>query len=171
MITLTSENKSEFIERLKLALIEKFGENLPENYGTEKPWSLLSLIQDNNIDTYQLLYVNNKIWSGAGGMIRELNGEKVYQASFRLFSIPDHRHRGLGVKPLTHMNITKFQIERAKSLGCKSIVLSFNDYNYQLFVLNQRYLLPKALPDCVFVPSEKPMMFNGVEQWLLTMTL
>jgi len=171
MVTLTKENKSEFTIKLKLALIEKFGENIPENYSTLHPWSLLSLIRDEKIDTYQLLYVNDKFWTATGGMIREFEGNKVYQAVFRGFSNADNRHKGLGVKSYTHMYNTTYQIERAKNLNCDSVIISFNDYNYTLFVLNQRYLLPKAFPNHTFVASNEPVMFNGVEQWLLTMKL
>jgi hypothetical protein len=171
MVTLTKENKSEFTTKLKLALIEKFGENIPENYSNLHPWSLLSLIRDETIDTYQLLYVNDKFWTATGGMIREFEGNKVYQAVFRGFSNAENRHKGLGVKSYTHMYNTTYQIERAKNLNCDSVIISFNDYNYTLFVLNQRYLLPKAFPNHTFVASNEPVMFNGVEQWLLTMKL
>ena len=171
MITLTKENKSEFIDKLKRALYEKFGEVLPENYGTVHPWSLLSLIKDDVIDTYQLIYVNDKFWTATGGMIREFLGNKVYQAVFRGFSVADNRHKGLGVKSYTHMYNTAYQIERAKELNCHSVIISFNDYNYKLFELNQRYLLPRAFPNHTFIASTTPVMFNGVEQWLLTMKL
>ena len=171
MITLTTENKSEFIEKLKQALCEKFGEVLPENYGTLHPWSLLSLLRDDAIDTYQLLYVNEKFWTATGGIAREFNGNKVYQAVFRGFSDADNRHKGLGVKSYTHLHNTKYQIERAKEVGCHSVIISFNDYNYRLFELTKKYMLPKALPEYTFTASSKPIMFNGVEQWLLTLAL
>jgi hypothetical protein len=171
MIVLTKENKNEFTEKLNLALIEKFGKNIPENYSILQPWSLLSLIRDEAIDTYQLLYVNDKFWTATGGMIREFAGNNVYQAVFRGFSNADNRHKGLGVKSYTHMYNTRYQIERAKALNCDSVIISFNDYNYNLFVLNQRYLLPRAFPDHTFVASSEPIMFNGVKQWLLTMKL
>lgn len=171
MITLTKENKSEFVEKLKLALTEKFGNELPENYGTTHPWSLLNLINDDMLDTYQLLYVNDKFWTATGGIIREFEDNKVYQAVFRGFSYADHRHKGLGVKSYTHAYNTKFQIERARELNCHSVIISFNDYNYKLFELNQRYLLPKAFPNHTFVASTEPITFNGVKQWLLTMKL
>jgi hypothetical protein len=171
MITLTKENKSEFVEKLKLALTEKFGNELPENYGTTHPWSLLNLINDDMLDTYQLLYVNDKFWTATGGIIREFEDNKVYQAVFRGFSYADHRHKGLGVKSYTHAYNTKFQIERAIELNCHSVIISFNDYNYKLFEVTQKYMLPKALPKHKFIASKQPVMFNGVEQWLLTMKL
>jgi glycerophosphoryl diester phosphodiesterase len=171
MIVLTKENKSEFTTKLKLALIEKFGENVPENYSTLHPWSLLSLIRDETIDTYQLLYVNDKFWTATGGMIREFNGNKIYQAVFRGFSNADNRHKGLGIKSYTHMHNTRYQIQRAKDLNCDSVIISFNDYNYKLFEVTQKYMLPKALPEYKFIASERPVMLNGVEQWLLTLSL
>jgi len=171
MLILTDENKGEFTDKLKQALNLRFGNELPENYGYLYPWSLLSLIRDDAIDTYQLLYVNDKFWTGAGGIVREFNNEKVYQAGFRVFSYSDPRHKGLGVKPYNHKYCTTYQIERAKLNGCSKLILSFNDYNYQLFQVNIKYLLPKAFPDYKFVASSKPILFNGVEQWLLTLNL
>ena len=152
-------------------MIDKFGEDIPENYGTEHPWSLLSLIRDDAIDTYQLIYVNDKFWTATGGMIREFGGNKVYQAVFRGFSNAENRHKGLGVVSYTHLYSTKYQIERAKELGCHSVIISFNDYNYKLFDITQKYMLPKTLPEHKFIASDEPIMFNGVEQWLLTLRL
>jgi hypothetical protein len=174
MLSLTEENKYFFLNQLKKELSSRFGtviEDLPELYGYEKPWSLLSLIESGSIDTYQLLYVNDKIWTGSGGMIRELNGEKVYQAGFRGFSCASNTNLGLGIKTFLHDNSTKFQIERAKMNGCKSVILSFNDYNEKLFKITQRYILPKSFPKDTFIPSTEPVMFNGVAQWLLIMKL
>ncbi len=171
MITLSKENKDKFVDMLKRALIDKFGEEIPENYNYTHPWSLLSLLRDDAIDTYQLLYVNEKFWTATGGIVREFNGNKVYQAVFRGFSDADNRHKGLGVKSYTHLHNTKYQIERAKELGCHSVIISFNDYNYKLFELTKKYMLPKALPEHTFTASSKPIMFNGVEQWLLTLEL
>jgi GNAT superfamily N-acetyltransferase len=171
ILTLTTENKSEFVDKLKQALIQRFGEEIPENYGSEHPWSLLNLVQNDTLDMYQLLFKNGKFLSGSGGMIRELDGEKVYQACFRLFSHHEYRHHGLGGMPLSHTIMTKNQIERAKTLQCDSVVLSFNDYNYKFFQLNLRYFLRKGLPEYKFVASTSPVMFNGVEQWLLTLKL
>jgi hypothetical protein len=171
MLALTKENKSEFVEKLKQALTEKFGDELPENYSTLHPWSLLNLINNDMVDTYQLLYVNNKFWTATGGIIREFDGNKVYQAVFRGFSVADNRHKGLGVKSYTHMYNTSYQIQRAKELNCHSVIISFNDYNYKLFEINQRYLLPRAFPNHTFVASNEPILFNGVKQWLLTMKL
>jgi len=171
MIVLTTENKSEFIEKLKQALHEKFGDELPENYGTLHPWSLISLIESDTIDSYQLLYINDKFWMASGGMIREFNGEKVYQAGFRAFKSASNNSKGLSFKTFIHDNNTKFQIERAKQQGCKSVILSFNDYNERLFRLTYQYILPKVFPKDTFVPSDTLIPFNGVPQWILTMKL
>jgi hypothetical protein len=171
MLTLTDENKSEFTSKLEKALYDRFGEKGYDNYGNLTPWSLLNLIKDNVIDTYQLLYVNDNFWTGSGGIIRDFNGEKVYQAGFRTFSYAFDRHRGLGVKPYNHIYNTSYQIERAKFHKCSKVILSFNDHNYQLFQVNIKYLLPRAFPDYNFVPSDEPVLFNGVAQWLLTLDL
>ncbi len=171
MISLTPENKSEFTLKLRTALADKFGTDLPDNYGYEHPWSLLSMIRDNTIDSYQLLYVNGKFWTGTGGIVREFNGDKVYQAVFRGFSNANDRHKGLGIKSYTHMCNTKSQIERAKELNCNSVVISFNDYNYKLFKITHQYMLPKSLPEYKFIASATMVMFNEVEQWMLTLPL
>jgi len=173
MLTLDYENKEEFLTKLKIALCNKFSnmDNLPENYGYSKPWSLLNLIENNSLDTYQLLYVNDKFWTATGGIVREFDGNKVYQAVFRGFSNADNRRKGLGVKSYTHMYNTRYQIERAKLLHCDSVIISFNDYNNQLFELTKKYMLPKALPEYKFTASDKPILFNGVAQQLLTLKL
>jgi hypothetical protein len=174
MISLNKKNKKDFLEKLKCALQDKFKttiDHLPENYGYQYPWSLLSLIETEEIDTYQLLYVNDKFWTGTGGIVRNFNGQKIYHAVFRGFSYADARHKGLGVKSYTHMYNTKFQIERAKKEKCTKVIISFNNHNYKLFLLNQKYLLPRAFPENTFMPSKNMVMFNEVPQWLLTMEI
>ena len=67
-LTLSTENKTEFIDKLTGGLLEFFEtdsvDNFHENYGYQLPWSLLSLIRDDKIDTYTLVYVNGRIWGG-----------------------------------------------------------------------------------------------------------
>jgi hypothetical protein len=174
MISLNKKNKKQFLEKITIALENKFKttvDNLPENYGYQNPWSLLSLIENEKIDTYQLLYVNDKFWSGSGGIIRSFNGEHIYQAAFRGFTYADGRHKGLGIKSYTHMYNTKFQIKRAKENKCSKVIMSFNDYNYKLFLLTQKYSLPRVFPENTFVPSKNMVIFNEVPQWLLTMDI
>lgn len=171
LLTLTSDNKQQFLPKLLEALYECFGDEIPENYSNVKTWSLLSLIENDEIDTYQLLYMNDKIWTGTGGMIREFNGEKVYQAAFRGFSCARLNNKGLGVKTPTFVHCLNHQIERAKLNKCTSVVLSFNDYNKRLFEVTKNYTLPKTFTPDIWEASDKPIWFNGAEQWLLTMRL
>jgi hypothetical protein len=171
LLTLSRDNKNQFLDKLIEALHECFGDDIPENYSKVTPWSLLSLIESDEIDTYQLLYMDNKIWTGTGGMVRELNGEKVYQAAFRGFSCARLNNRGLGVKTPTFVYCLNHQIERAKLNKCTSVILSFNDYNKRLFEVTKNYTLPKTFAPGVWKASDNPVLFNGTEQWLLTMRL
>jgi hypothetical protein len=171
LLTLSNDNKDHFLDELISALHECFGDDIPENYGDLHNWSLLNLIKNNKIDTYQLLYMNDKVWTGTGGMIREFNGERVYQAAFRGFSCANTSNKGLGVKTPTFVYCLNHQIQRATLNKCTSIVLSFNDYNKRLFEITKKYTLPKTFKPGIWQASDKPIMFNGVEQWLLTMKL
>lgn len=169
--TLSLDNKKDFLINLKKALQECFGTEVPENYSNVYPWSLQSLIENDNIDTYQLLYMNGKFWTGTGGMVREFDGEKVYQAAFRGFSCAKLSNKGLGIKTPTFVYCLNHQIERAKINNCVSVVLSFNDYNKRLFEVTKNYTLPKTFAIGVWEASDKPVPFNGVDQWLLTMRI
>ena len=174
MLSLTGENKYFFVDKLKEELCSRFETTiaeLPELYGYEKPWSLLSLVESNSIDTYQLLYVNNKIWTGSGGMIREFQGEKIYQSGFRAFSVQEHRHTGLGVNAYMHQHSSTYQISRAKMLGCTSVIWSFDPHNYRLFQVNYKYLIPKAFPNFKFMVHEELVEFNNSPQHLIILNL
>jgi len=170
MLSLTKENKEEFTAKLKKALYDKFGEDLPDNYGYRYPWSLLSLVRDDILDTYQILYVNNTFWSATGGLVRDFNGDKIYHAGFRGFSHAEPRHKGLGVK-VHSQRFFSFQFDRAKKLNCQKVIISFNENNYKLFVVTQRYLLPRGFPNYDFIASSETVVFNGVKQWLITLNL
>lgn len=174
MLTLTAENKEWFLEQLTKELCDKFEttvNNLPELYGYTFTWSLLSLIQSDAIDTYQLLYINDKIWTGSGGMIREFNGDKVYQSALRAFSVQESRHTGLGVNAYMHQYSSTYQIERARMHGCTSVIWSFNDYNSRLFEVNRRYLIPKAFPNYKFTSTTEMVQFNNTPQYLIILNL
>jgi len=171
LLTLSKDNKNYFLDKLVPALHECFGDIIPENYSDIYDWSLLNLVKNEQIDTYQLLYLDDKIWTGTGGMIRELNNERVYQAAFRGFSCAKSINKGLGVKTPTFVYCLTHQIERAKLNKCSGIVLSFNDYNKRLFEITKNYTLPKTFKPGTWIASDKPIMFNGVEQWMLTMKL
>ena len=174
LLTLTPDNKSLFIDTLTAALTDKFGttvDNFEDNYGYKYPWSLLSLIKSNSIDTYQILYVNNLVWCASGGIVREHNGGQIYQIGFRGFSNHDSRHNGLGVKPLGTETLIKHQVERARLNKCQLAILSFNEQNYKLFAVFKKYLMPRVFGKDSFVPSQTPVIFNGVLQWTLTMKL
>jgi hypothetical protein len=170
--TLSEANKSDFINELVVNLTGYFDadvNNLPTNYGNKLPWSLISLIASGEIDTYQMLYVNDQFWGASGGMVREFNGKKIYQGGFRWFSNAEKITQGLGcMKAYSHTHKIGHQFDRAKLNGCSELILSFNDYNYRLFEISRRYHLRKAFPDRSFIPSATTIMFNGTPQWLLT---
>jgi hypothetical protein len=175
VLVLSSENKSEFTNKLVEGLTEYFEadvDNLPDNYGYKHPWSLLSLLRDDKLDTYALVYVNDRIWGGSGGIIRYIDDKKIYQGGFRWFSNAENIVKGLGcMKTYIHTHTMTTQFERAKEQNCDSYVLSFNDYNKRLFEISRKYHLRKAFPNTVFNPSNGPVMFNGVLQQLLTVEL
>jgi hypothetical protein len=174
ILTLTPDNKSLFIDTLTAALTDKFGitvENLEDNYGYKYPWSLLSLIESNSIDTYQILYYNDLVWCASGGIIREHNNSRVYQIGFRGFSNHDSRHNGLGVKPLGTETLIKHQVERARLNNCDLAIMSFNEHNSKLFAVFKNYLMPRVFGKDSFVSSQTPVLFNGVPQWTLTLKL
>lgn len=174
ILSLTDENKYFFVDVLKKELCDRFGtsvEELPELYGYSKDWSLLNLIENGSIDAYQLLYVNDKIWTGSGGMIREFQGEKVYQSGFRAFSVQEHRHTGLGVNAYMHENSSTLQIDRAKKTGCTKVIWSFDPHNYRLFKVNCKYLIPKAFPNYKFIIHDEPVEFNYSTQHLIILDL
>jgi hypothetical protein len=171
---LGTDNRREFIQQLETELCFTFGVNikdLPENYGYKQTWSLLNMIIAGTIDSYQLIYVNDKFWSGSGGMLREFNLSRIYQAAFRAFANAKAINTGLGCKSYSHEFNTRYQIERAKLLNCDSVIISFNKDKERLFTATGRYHLSKVFGKDAFIPSEAPVRFNGVEQWLLTMSL
>jgi hypothetical protein len=169
------DDRESFYHVLRLELLKVFNvadvQSLPENYGISKEWSLLRMIIDNQLDSYQLIYENNKFWSGSGGILRDFDGSRIYQAGFRAFADAKSLYAGIGCKSYSHEYNTKLQIERAKELGCESLVLSFNIENERLFEITYKYHLKKVFGKDIFVASQEPVMFNGVPQWLLTMSL
>lgn len=181
MISLADIDKSEFINLLRQELYKKFNatadDMLPENYSNTTDWSLIKMIENSTLDTYQLLFVDNEFWGSSGGMIREFNGEKIYQAGFRAVSKShDITYKGLGTKPYMNAFCTRYQIDRAKETGCRKVILSFNEHNTKLFELVHKFHntrpfmgVKELMKD--FKPSETPVLFNGVPQWLLTMEL
>jgi len=176
VLLLTADNKIEFIKKLTDALFEYFKcvdiENLPENYGTKHPWSLLNLIQDDKIDTYALLYVNDRVWGASGGIVRYIDDKKIYQGGFRWFSNAENLVKGLGcMKSYLYTYTMVDQLQRAREQDCDKFTLSFNDYNERFFEITKKYHLRKVFPNTVFNPSDGLVMFNGVPQRLLTVDL
>jgi hypothetical protein len=168
-LNLERVNKVRFLSILKDELKLKFNDQIDDNYSAVHPWSLLNLIQADKIDCYQLIYVNNILWSGSGGIIRTNGDKKIYQAGFRAFS--NAAVKGLGVKSYSHEYNTKYQVDRAKKENCNEVVLSFNLNNEKLFRITRDYHLPKVFGKDVWKANDAPIIFNGVEQWLLTMSL
>lgn len=170
-IRLSDSNHFEFLNILEKELNEVFDKEILENYGRKYPWSLLSLIENNLVDSYQLIYVDKKFWGGSGGRIINWNNKKVYQAGFRGFAKTRLIQTGLGASSLMHEYNTKHQIERAIINKCSSVILSFNDHNKKLFEITYKYHLPKIFGKKAFVPLAEKTPFNGVEQWILMMSL
>jgi hypothetical protein len=75
------------------------------------------------------------------------------------------------MKAYTHTHTMTEQFKRAREHKCNQYIISFNDYNQRLYEISRKYHLKKAFPDTVFVPSNGPVMFNGVLQQLLTVEL
>jgi hypothetical protein len=172
--TLSDSNKEKFLKDLENSLFEQFNitdkNELPENYGCSKDWGLLSLIKYDKLDTYQLLYINGKPESGCGGILREYDGQLVYQGLFRGFSLIITKNKALCNSSVTIKHMLPYQIEKAKQHGCKKLIISYNIYNYRLF-LAHKYFIKRNMPNLNFVTSETPQVFNGVEQWLITCPL
>jgi hypothetical protein len=175
VLVLSSNNKAEFTEKLIAGLTEYFEadvDTLPDNYGYKHPWSLLSLLRDDKLDIYALVYVNSRIWGGSGGIVRYIDNEKIYQGGFRWFSNAENLVQGLGcMKAYIHTHTMTEQFKRAREQGCAKYILSFNDYNQRLFEISRKYHLRKAFPGVEFKPSPGPVMFNGVLQQLLIVDL
>jgi hypothetical protein len=177
IITLDYRNKQEYIKRLVEELCTRFNcpvEELPDNYGYKYEWSLLSLIKNELLDTYNILYYNNQFWSGSGGIIRIHNNKKYYQCLFRLFSNATNLNNGLGMSSHTFKYSLPLQVERAKILECDYAVITFNHkpgHYSKLKKIVRDYHLPKVFGKNAFVDNTFTEIFNGVEQWLLTMSL
>lgn len=177
VITLNSTNKKNFLIKLRSEAFQKFAVSdelaLPENYSYDKPWSLFCLIEADQLDTYQLVYINGKFWGGSGGIIRPTeDGMKTYQAGFRTFTNAQSVYQGLGMKPYITAICIRHQIDRASALKCDNVVLSFNEKNKKLFDLVCKYHHKRSFlgVDVLmkdFTPSDQPKLFNGVFQWLI----
>jgi hypothetical protein len=175
VVNLSKENKDIFLERLTYCLLDYFKceyTDLPDNYGDKNPWSLINLIKNDDLDSYTMVFVNDFFWGGSGGILRDFNGEKIYQGGFRWFSNAENAARGLGsVKSYNHIHSIGHQLERAKINGCTKYIISFNDYRYRYMLISKNYHFKKVFPDIDFKPSSEMIMFNNVPQWLLTVDL
>lgn len=175
LINLENTDRQVFLETLKRELKSVLGEDLPENYGDKVDWGLIKLVEDNLIDSYQLIYVDDIFWAGSGGIIRYIDDQMIYQAGLRTFSNNNFDAVKLkphvGSKSYLHKYNTKYQLERARLLKCHRMVLSFNEYNTRLYKVIRDYHLPKVFKDECFKSSEEMINFNGVPQWLLTLEL
>lgn len=175
LINLENTDRQVFIDILKKELESVMGDPLPENYGDGVEWGLIKLVEDDKIDSYQLIYLDGIFWAGSGGIIRHIDGQIVYQAGLRTFSnnsIDANKLKShVGSKSYLHKYNTKYQLERAKLLKCHRMILSFNEYNTRLFRVIRDYHLPKIFKDECFVASDEMVIFNEVPQWLLTLEL
>lgn len=163
-------DRETFIRIVESALRDVWGENLHENYSRDNHWGLLTLLDHGKLDSYTLLYVNDVLLGGSGGRIRNWQNNTVYQAGFRGFSRGLLKN-SLGATHYMYSHNLAYQISRAKENKCNSIVLSFNSYNERLYRVVKDYHLPKVYGKNAWKDYEKPLIFNGVEQWILQMFL
>jgi len=63
-----------------------------------------------------------------------------------------------------------YQITRAKENKCNKLVLSYNNYNYRLFLLH-KYFTEKEFSTQSVIAYSEPKLFNGVEQWIIEFPL
>lgn len=171
LLNLEKTSTSRFLKILKQELQLKFKDRTDPNYANGSKWGLPELIEQEKVDSYQLIYVNNQFWSGSGGIIRQFNNTKIYQAGFRGFADSTAFNRGLGSISYTHKYNTKYQVDRAVQAGCQKVIMSFNLHNEKLFTVTRDYHLPKVFGKGVWKAGSEPVQFNGVPQWLLTMSL
>lgn len=170
VIRYSNGRQQQFTELLIGSLTRVFGckvDELPENYNKECPWGLLRLLDTKQVADYYLILVDGQVWAGVGGMIRQFEGQQIYQAAFRGFSCARYINTGLGMKSLVHKYVTGTQIDQARSMGCESLIISFNEHNKRLFEITHKYIMPRALPQIEWAISDSSVIFNGVPQWLM----
>lgn len=173
LVTLSFANKKDFLIELEKALCNKFNttvENLPENYGGSVNWGLLSMIRNNEIDTYQLLYRNGAAYSGSGGVIRQYDNTKVYQGLFRGFSMAGMVTKHLQSSSITLTEMIPHQLSRAIGNDCKKLIFSYNDYNHRLYLLH-KYVIGKKFSNLNPSTFTEMKLFNGVNQWMIECSL
>lgn len=175
MIEMYHLGNENFKNLLNKELLKSFSvtkiEDLPENYGNSKDWSLLNML--GKLDSYTLLYVDNNFWSGSGGRILKDNS---YQACVRMFTNFNNLSEGLTRPPHTMNYSLPYQIERAKLAGCFRIIMTFNEYRYELFKAMTRYVISEKRNKVLnvvqkFKPLESTEIINGVNQWVLELKL
>lgn len=163
-----------FIDTLEREMHYAWGDTIHDNYGREKYWGLLALLEEKKIDSYTMLYVNDLFRGGSGGRVRDWRGRKVYQGGFRGFSTQVTNNLlkdKLGSTRYMYTHNLTYQISRAKMNDCSSIVLTFNDYNERLYRVIRDYHLPKVFGKDSFITYSEPQKFNGIDQWILEMYL
>lgn len=175
MIEMYHVTNNENINRLCEELLKSFSvsniEDLPENYGNSKSWSLLSMLDI--LDSYTLLYIDNIFWSGSGGRVLEDNS---YQACVRMFTNFNNLSEGLS-RPAHTMNYSlPYQINRARLKGCSRVIMTFNEHRYELFNAMSRYIISDKRNKVLeivkeFRPLSKTEIVNGISQWVLELKL
>lgn len=174
ILSLRDIDKVLFIQKLEKELTYKFQstiQNLPINYGYNDKQGLLYYINNDLLDSYFILYVDNKFKSASGGIIRQYNNEKVYQGQWRFFNTPDI-YSGLCKHSYSIDILTNLQIKRARELFCSKFIISYNLHNKRLHDIHYKYQFAKTLnDDHGFFSSGIPQMFNNVPQYLLIKNL
>lgn len=175
MIKMYHSNYDNINDLLRAELLKSFSvsriEDLPENYGNSKNWSLLNIIND--LDSYTLLYVDNNFWSGSGGRILSDNS---YQACVRMFTNLSNLSEGLS-RPAHTMNYSlPYQIDRARLAGCSRVIMTFNEHRYELFKAMSHNIISEKRNNILkivkeFKASPHTEIINGVNQWILELKL
>lgn len=175
LLNINNENLDFLIENLLHSFKVATLNDLPENYGNKKPWSLLSMIENNQLDCYNVVICNNKFWSGSGGKLLE-SDSSIYHAGLRMFTNPDNNLVGLTRPAYTMLYALPYQIERAKKLKCKKVILTFNKDKTRLFEMMKKYMFDKKrkkIGDEIlnFKPLQCMVNINNTMQWVLELEL
>lgn len=160
-----------FLIDVEQGLTNKFRcikENLPDNYGYQKSWGLLSKLRDREFLSYTLLYVNGELWSGSGVAEAYLSEEdrSVQQVGWRMFL--NSNAQSLHVPAYTITEVLPQQVRNAWPLGT-AVIMTFNTYNLHLFLVMKKRLASAKAGELrgKFVALPGTMKVNHVYQYVL----
>jgi hypothetical protein len=128
------------------------------NYDPEYEYGVQQFIKNGILDSYSILYRNDKMISGCGTrpMIIVPTHGTCYQIAVRGFRIPQ---RGLKQDYFTLDVVLPYQIARGRSQGFDKCFMSFNLHNERLKDnLDRNWVYPRT--------TSGPHIVNGVTQWI-----